>query len=113
MTTPEVAAAFGVATTTVSDERFVLRLYVAGSTFRAARMITQVRAACEEHLAGRYDLEVVDLHQDTDGADADDVVAAPMLLRRLPLPVRRVIGEIADEQLLVILGVEAADRPSD
>jgi circadian clock protein KaiB len=66
---------------------------------------------CEQHLIGRYDLEVVDLLRSPAQAEADDITAAPTLLRVLPLPVRRIVGEIADErEMLIQLGIAAASE---
>lgn len=103
MNAEDVTGAFEEADTHQAQERYVLCLFVVGSTPRSARMIARVRRVCAERLAGRYELEVIDLRQHLGRAAADDVVAAPTLLRRLPLPVRRIIGEIADDDHLLFL----------
>ena len=77
-------------------ERYVLRLFVTGSTPRSVRAIENLRAICDAELAGRYELEVVDVYQHPEAAKANQVVAAPTLLKLLPTPVRRVIGDLAD-----------------
>jgi circadian clock protein KaiB len=83
-------------------ERYVLRLYVAGMTPRSLRAITNVRKICEEELAGRCDLEVIDVYQQPTLAKGEQIIAAPTLLKKLPLPLRRFIGDMADkEQILV------------
>ena len=77
--------------------RYVLRLYVTGSTPRSARAIENMRRICEERLAGRYDLEVVDIYQRPEAAREFQLIAAPTLVKLLPEPLRRVIGDLSDE----------------
>lgn len=76
--------------------RYVLRLYVTGSTARSARAIENMHRICEEHLAGRYDLEVVDIYQRPEAAREVQLVAAPTLVRLLPEPLRRIVGDLSD-----------------
>jgi circadian clock protein KaiB len=77
------------------DGKYVLRLYVAGSTPRSSRAITNLKAICETHLRDRYDLTVVDLYEQQERAQEDLIVVAPTLVRRLPLPVRRMMGDLS------------------
>ena len=72
-----------------------LRLFVAGPTDRSKRAIENLRCICRDHLEGRIELEVVDLYQQPDLARQDQVVAAPTLVRLLPLPVRRIVGDLS------------------
>jgi circadian clock protein KaiB len=81
-----------------SKERYTLRLYVSGATPCSTRAIENVKALCEEHLAGRYDLEVVDIYQQPGLAEDDRILAAPTLVRRLPLPLRRLVGDLSDPE---------------
>ena len=83
------------------DARYVLRLYVTGMTPRSTRAIASVRQVCDEHLAGRYELEVVDVYQQPELTRGDQVVAAPTLIKRLPLPLRRIIGDMASKDRLL------------
>lgn len=84
-----------------------LRLYIAGQTDRSKRAIDNLRRICEEHLAGRYQIEVVDLSQEPGRASADDIVALPTLVRKLPEPLRRIIGDLSDkEKVLVGLNIK-------
>jgi circadian clock protein KaiB len=76
-------------------ERYVLRLYVAGMTPRSRRAIENVRTICDEHLRGRYDLEVIDVYQQPTLAKGEQIIAAPTLIKKLPLPLRRVIGDMS------------------
>src|SRR5438270_10809294 len=78
-------------------ERHVLRLYVSGRTPRSSRAVAAIRELCEEYLAGRYELVVIDLYQQPALAGREQVVAAPTLVKQQPLPVRRLIGDLADE----------------
>lgn len=79
-----------------AGSRYVLRLYVTGSTPRSARAIENMHRICEEHLAGRYDLEVVDIYQRPDAAREFQLVAAPTLVKLLPEPLRRIVGDLSD-----------------
>ena len=109
MTTGDVTSSLVEALAREPDERYVLRLFVVGSTPRAARSIAAIRSICERHLAGRYELEVVDLNQQPERAEDDDVVAVPTLIKELPLPVRRIVGEISEETgSLVLLNLEVS-----
>jgi circadian clock protein KaiB len=88
----------------------VLRLYVTGTTGRSMRAIQNVRRICEEHLAGTYQLEVVDLYKNLPLARGDQIIAAPTLVKRLPSPLRRLIGDMSDEQR-VLVGLDLRPRP--
>lgn len=90
-------------------ERYVLRLYVAGMTPRSTRAVENVRAICEERLHGRYDLEVIDIYQQPTLAEGEQIIAAPTLIKKLPLPLRRVIGDLSSiERVLVGLDLKRA-----
>lgn len=87
---------------------YQLRLYVAGSTPASARAIVNVRRLCEEHLAGRYALEVVDISMHPQRVRDDQIIAAPTLVKQSPLPLRRFIGDMsASERILHGLGLSA------
>ena len=88
-----------------STERYVLRLYVTGMTPRSTRAVENVRTICEEHLHGRYDLEVIDIYQQPTLAKGEQIVAAPTLIKKLPLPLRRVIGDLSSTER-VLLGLD-------
>jgi circadian clock protein KaiB len=77
-----------------------LRLYVVGTTPASSRAIVNARRFCEEHLAGAYDLDVIDISLDPSVAAAAQVIAAPTLVRELPPPVRRFIGDMSDTSRL-------------
>ena len=92
----------------LSRERYVLRLYVTGSTPRSSKAIQNIRALCETHLSGRYDLEVIDIYQQPVLAKGEQIIAAPTLIKKLPLPMRRIIGDMSNkERLLHGLGLHS------
>ncbi len=83
-------------------QQYVLRLYVAGITPRSEEAIRNVTALCEKHLAGRYELDVVDIYQRPELARDEQIIAAPTLLRKLPLPLRRLIGSMVQEEKVLV-----------
>ena len=96
-----------------SPQRYVLRLYVTGSTPRSSKAIRNIRALCEEHLRGRYDLEVVDIYQQPPTACSEQIIAAPTLIKRLPRPLRRLVGNLSDREKLVValsLGPDSTEK---
>jgi circadian clock protein KaiB len=92
-----------------SGEVVTLRLYVAGHTPKSVTALANLKRLCEEHLAGRYSIEVVDLLQDPTRARVDQIVAIPTLVRTLPEPVRKLIGTLADTER-VLVGLEINSR---
>lgn len=83
------------------QERYLLRLYVAGVTPRSADVLARIRALCEEYLAGRYELEVIDIFQQPDLARAHQIVVTPTLIKVRPPPLRRLVGDLlATEEVL-------------
>ena len=82
--------------------RYVLRLYITGKSPLAIRAIANIRAICDEHLDGRYDLKIVDIAENPVLAEGEQIIAAPTLIKKLPLPLRRFIGDMsATERILV------------
>jgi len=82
-----------------------LRLYVTGMTPRSTEAFASIKAICEEHLKGLYDLEVIDIYQNPTLAKDDQIVAVPTLVRLLPAPLRRLIGNLSDSER-VLLGLD-------
>jgi len=80
------------------EAKYVLCLYVTGSTPRSARSIFNLRKICEERLLGQYKLEVVDIYQQPDVARQEQIIAAPTLVKKLPLPLRKLVGELSDRE---------------
>jgi circadian clock protein KaiB len=89
--------------------KYVLRLYVTGTTGKSVRAIQNVRRICEEHLKGLYELEVVDIYKNIPLVRADQIIAAPTLLKVLPVPLRRLIGDMSDEKR-VLIGLDIRPR---
>lgn len=83
-------------------EKYVLRLFIAGNTIRSTRAIATIREICENHLKGRYQLEVIDIHQQPELARKEQIIAVPTLIKKLPLPLRRVIGDLSTEQRILV-----------
>lgn len=90
-------------------QRYVLRLYVTGMTPRSTRAIENVRTICDEHLNGRYELEVIDIYQQPVLAKGEQIIAAPTLIKQLPLPLRRIIGDMSNRERL-LLGLDLRAR---
>ena len=89
------------------EKHYVLRLYVTGTTPQSARAIANVKKICEAYLKGHYELEVVDLYQQPQLAQGEQIIAAPTLIKKLPLPLRRVIGDMSKtERVLVGLDLQ-------
>lgn len=94
-------------------ETFDLRLYVAGQSPRSVRALENLRAVCDEHLAGRYTVEVIDLLQNPALARGDEIIAVPTLVRKLPEPIRKIIGDLSDtDRVLVGLQLRPAGETS-
>jgi len=87
------------------QRRYVLRLYVVGATAGSQRAISNLREICESELAGRYELEVIDIYQQPTLGAGEQIVAAPTLIKELPLPVRRLVGDLSDRDR-VLLGLD-------
>lgn len=100
-----VRAAFEQAAQGPPVERYVLRLYVTGMTPRSARAVKNLQAICDEYLEGRYDLEVIDIYQQPILVKGEQIVAAPTLVKTLPLPMRRIIGDMSNRDR-VLLGLD-------
>jgi circadian clock protein KaiB len=93
-------------------DRYVLRLYVTGMTPRSVRALRNLQAICEEHLHDRYDLEVIDIYQQPVLTRGEQIVAAPTLIKKLPLPMRRIIGDMSNrDRVLVGLDLPAPTVP--
>ncbi len=90
-------------------EFWELRLYVAGQTARAITAFTNLKKICEEHLKGKYQIQVIDLLQNPQLARGDQIFAVPTLVRRLPVPVRKIIGDLSNTER-VLVGLDLRPR---
>jgi circadian clock protein KaiB len=93
----------------MADETFDLRLYVAGQTPKALRAFANLRKICDEHLAGRYKIEVIDLLEDPQLGRGDQILALPTLVRRLPSPIKKIIGDLSNTER-VLVGLDLRPR---
>ena len=91
-------------------KEWILRLYVAGHSARSAAALRNLQGICDRHLAGRYTIEVIDLLKQPRLARGDQIVALPTLVRRLPPPVKKIIGDLSDEER-VLVGLDLRRRP--
>ena len=92
------------------SESWVLRLYVAGVTARSAAAFKNLTHICEEHLAGNFSIEVIDLLEQPERAKEDEIVALPTLVRRLPPPVRKIVGDLSNKEKTLV-GLQLLPRP--
>jgi len=99
---PTIKESLEAAARKSKTQKYVLRLYVAGITPRSQEAIRTVKALCEEHLAGRYDLEVIDIYQQPTLAKDEQIIAAPTLIKKLPPPLRRIIGNMVSEEKVLV-----------
>ena len=90
--------------------QYVLRLYVSGSTLKSTLAVENIKRICEQHLKNRYDLEVIDIYQQPNLARDEQIVAVPTLIKQLPLPVRRLIGDLSNVRK-VLAGLDLGMRP--
>jgi circadian clock protein KaiB len=93
----------------MDDELFDLRLYVAGQTPKAVRAFANLRKICDEHLAGRYRIEVIDLLENPTLGQGDQILALPTLVRRLPTPIKKIIGDLSNTDR-VLVGLDLRER---
>jgi circadian clock protein KaiB len=93
----------------MEEDLFDLRLYVAGQTPKAIRAFANLRKICDEHLAGRYRIEVVDLLEDPQLGRGDQILALPTLVRRLPQPIKKIIGDLSNTER-VLVGLDLRQR---
>lgn len=87
------------------QEEVVLRLYVTGTTPRSIRAIENIKKICEEHLSGNYKLEIIDVYQQPSLLKGEQIIAVPTLIKRLPLPLRKFIGDLSDSEK-ILLGLD-------
>jgi circadian clock protein KaiB len=84
------------------EERWELRLYVAGVTPKSVKAFANLKRLCEEHVPGRYAIEVVDLLETPQLAKGDEIIAIPTLVRKLPQPIRKIVGDLSNEEKTLV-----------
>jgi len=87
------------------EEKYLLKLYITGLTPASTRAITNIKKICEEHLKGRYELDVIDIFQKPVLAKGEQIIAAPTLIKKLPLPLRKFIGDMSNTER-ILLGLD-------
>ncbi len=85
-----------------NKKKYVLKLYITGATPRSTKAIMNIREICEEHLKGRYKLEIIDIFQQPVLAKGEQIIAAPTLIKKLPHPLRRFIGDMSDTDRILV-----------
>lgn len=89
-----------------SKESYALQLFITGATPNSTRAIANIKTICEQHLKGKYQLEIIDVYQEREVAAKNQIVALPMLIKRFPLPERKLIGDMSrTEKVLEALGI--------
>jgi circadian clock protein KaiB len=96
---------FEMTATDKSEDKYLLSLYITGSTSKSVLAITNLKKICEEYLEGKYELEVIDLYKNPLVAREEQIIAAPTLIKKLPLPFRRIIGDMSNEEK-VLMGLD-------
>lgn len=91
------------------NQKYILRLYVTGITPKSQQAIANVKRICEEHLKGRYELEIIDIYQQPALARGEQIVATPTLIKKIPVPLRRFIGDMADTEK-ILFGLDLVPR---
>ena len=97
-----IRATFERAAEGVDTQRYVLKLYVTGKTPRSTQAVENVRAICDEYLEGRYDLEVIDIYQQPALLAGEQIIAAPTLVKKFPLPMRRLVGDMSNRGRVLV-----------
>ncbi len=85
----------------LKTEKYRLRLFITGITPQSSRAVANIKKICEEHLKGRYELEVIDLYQQPELAKGEQIIAVPTLIKKLPLPLRRIIGDMSGTERII------------
>lgn len=93
------------ATENVEVDKYVLKLFVTGILPNSARAVVNIKAICEKYLEGRYDLEIIDIYQQPDLARTENIIALPVLIKKIPLPEGRMIGDFSNVQK-VLMGLD-------
>jgi circadian clock protein KaiB len=95
----------------VAKEIYELRLYIAGQTAKSATALRNLKKYCEEHLLDQYSIEIIDLLKNPQLAEGDQILAIPTLVKKVPEPVRKIIGDLSNEEK-VLVGLDIRPRPS-
>lgn len=94
---------------TLKRAKYILRLYVTGSSHRSLRAVYNLKKLCEEYLPDDYDLEVIDIYKDPEAAREEQIIAAPTLVKKLPRPLRKFVGDMSNTQKILV-GLDLYER---
>jgi circadian clock protein KaiB len=94
------------------NKEYVLRLYIAGTSSKSMRAVANIKEICESSLKNRYDLEVIDIYQQPVLTKGEQIIAAPTLVKKLPLPLRKFIGDMSDTERILV-GLDLRPRVQD
>jgi circadian clock protein KaiB len=108
----DATAALEQALLSTQAKKYTLRLYIAGTSPKSLRAIANVKKICEENLHGQYELQVIDLYQQPQLAQGEQIIAAPTLIKKLPLPLRRIIGDMSSAER-VLVGLDLRKKPKE
>lgn len=86
----------------IEEQTWELRLYIAGKTPKSVTALTNLRKYCEEHLQGKYKIEIIDLLMQPQLAEGDQIFAVPTLVRKVPVPIRKIIGDLSNEEKVLV-----------
>jgi circadian clock protein KaiB len=95
-----------------NQSKYVLRLYITGMTPKSTLAIANVRALCEKHLKGSYELDVIDIYQQPQLAKGEQIIATPTLIKQLPLPLRKMIGDMSNTERFLV-GIDLRPKTGD
>lgn len=84
------------------EQQYVLRLYIAGTTIQSVTALQNIKKICEKHLKGRYELEVIDIYQQTELVMTENIIAVPTLIKQLPLPLQKIIGNLSNTEKVLV-----------
>ncbi len=98
----EAAKKFEKALLVTSDDKYVLRLYVAGMSPKSIQAIENIKKVCEENMPGRYQLDIIDIYQQPIFAKEGQIVAAPTLIKELPLPISKLVGDMSNKERVLV-----------
>lgn len=93
---------FAEASNNPENEMYLLRLYVSGQTTRSVRAIENLKQLCENYLKGRYEIEIIDIYQQPERLKDEQIIGVPTLIKQLPPPVRKVIGDLSDTERVLV-----------
>ena|SRR5688572_11246051 len=102
LTGRNIRATFERAADGIDTQRYVLKLYVTGKTRRSTQAVENLRVICDEYLEGRYDLEVIDIYQQPELVAGEQIIAAPTLIKKFPLPMRRLVGDMSNRGRVLV-----------